>query len=307
MKLDNQLFIYCRTKIVEYWTVRLNMFYRGSIILLALLWLVRLVFPSVLDGVGEHEVLATPEVVEVVEPEAEDEEMAQPVVEDPVASSSDVEDPVASSSNVEGPVFDASGVRSLNIGGQWHKVRGVHSYEIFSDLQETQLPAAQEWGIRPARNRDEAEKLKQSLVYVGGSPYYHIDEAMSSSLPYLVPKASELLNRIGRNFFDSLYVKHLPLHKIIVSSVWRTESDVSSLSRFNPNATKQSCHLYATTIDISYVRFQPLPAPKGRRQRVVGDDILKYVLSEVLRDLREEGACYVKHERKMPCFHITVR
>lgn len=307
MKLDNQLFIYCRTKIVEYWTVRLNMFYRGSIILLALLWLVRLAFPSVIDGVGKHEVLATPEVVEVVEQEAEDEEMAQPVMGEPVASSMDEEAPAVSSLEVEGPVFDASGVRSLNIGGQWHKVRGVHSYEIFSDLQEVQLLTAQKLGIRPARNRDEAERLKQSLVYVGGSPYYHIDEAMSSSLPYLVPKASDLLNRIGRNFFDSLYVKHLPLHKIIVSSVWRTESDVSSLSRFNPNATKQSCHLYATTIDISYVRFQPLPAPKGRRHRVVGDDILKYVLSEVLRDLREEGACYVKHERKMPCFHITVR
>jgi hypothetical protein len=41
--------------------------------------------------------------------------------------------------------------------------------------------------------------------------------------------------------------------------------------------------------------------------RVVRDDTLKWVLSEVLRDLRQAGACHVKHERKQGCFHITVK
>lgn len=31
------------------------------------------------------------------------------------------------------------------------------------------------------------------------------------------------------------------------------------------------------------------------------------VLAMVLRDLKREERCYVKHERKQGCFHITVR
>ena len=35
--------------------------------------------------------------------------------------------------------------------------------------------------------------------------------------------------------------------------------------------------------------------------------ILKAVLGEVLRDLKKQGRCYVKHEVKQACFHITAR
>jgi prophage antirepressor-like protein len=34
---------------------------------------------------------------------------------------------------------------------------------------------------------------------------------------------------------------------------------------------------------------------------------LKWVLSEVLRDFREAGRCYVKYEVKQGCFHLTTR
>ena len=34
---------------------------------------------------------------------------------------------------------------------------------------------------------------------------------------------------------------------------------------------------------------------------------MKRVLSEVLNDLRMEGKCYVKYERKQGCFHLTCR
>lgn len=291
-----------KAKVIEFWRKKLNTFYRGAIILLGVLFLVRLAFPSVLDGAGS------------VSGEYKKQDAKQEIVlgydekeETGVNEEDQYEQPVIQPETYDENVYDDSKHNSLNVGGNWHKVRGVASYDIFSDLQDVQLEVAEKLGIKPVKNREEAEKRKNSLVYVGGSPYYHIDESMTSSMPYLIPEASNLLNRIGRNFYDSLYVKHLPLHKIIVSSVWRTEADVSSLSRFNPNATKQSCHLYATTIDISYVRFQTLPAPKGGQQRIVGDDVLKYVLSEVLRDLQTEGVCYVKHEKKMPCFHITVR
>lgn len=39
---------------------------------------------------------------------------------------------------------------------------------------------------------------------------------------------------------------------------------------------------------------------------MVRNDTLKWVLSEVLRDFREQGRCYVKYEVKQGCFHMTV-
>ena len=189
-----------------------------------------------------------------------------------------------------------------------HRVMGVHSYEeCFPDLQDVQILAARKWGVRPVKNRLEAEHRKQDLVYVGTNPYFCIDRAMRQSIPYLVPRASVLLQQIGKNFIDSLYVKDIPVHKIIVSSVLRTEDDVARLRRFNGNASEQSCHRYGTTFDITYIRFDPVHHADGTPCEYVSDAILKPVLSEVLRDLRQQGLCYVKHERKQSCFHITVR
>ena len=189
-----------------------------------------------------------------------------------------------------------------------HRVIGVHSYEqSFPDLQEVQIVAACRWGVKPVKNRQEAEHRKHELVYVGANPYFCIDKAMTQSIPYLVPRASDLLQCIGRNFIDSLYVKNVPLHKIIVSSVLRTEEDASRLRKVNGNASEQSCHRFGTTFDITYVRFEPVHHIDGSPCEYVSDAILKPVLSEVLRDLREQGLCYVKHERKQSCFHITVR
>lgn len=191
---------------------------------------------------------------------------------------------------------------------QAHRLLGVSNYvTCFPDLQDVQIEAARKNGITPPRNREEAKLTKNILVYVGASPYYHIDEGMTRSIPYLVPKACRLLNRIGRNFYDSLFVKHIPLHSIIVTSILRTHDDVQELSQTNINASKQSCHMFGTTFDICYTRFRTIQHPEGPAQRTVRDDTLKYVLSEVLRDLRADSLCYVKHENKQSCFHITVR
>ena len=181
-----------------------------------------------------------------------------------------------------------------------NRIRGVTNYQTtFPDSQSVQIVAAQKWGVRPVKNREDAESRKKELVYVGESPYYHVDR-LSSSIPYLVPRAALMLQDIGDAFFDSLYAKGLPLHQLIVTSVLRSMDDVAKLKRHNPNATEQSCHLYGTTIDICYNRYQPLT-------REVRNDTLKWVLSEVLRDKRNEGRCYIKYEVKQGCFHMTVR
>ena len=181
-----------------------------------------------------------------------------------------------------------------------HRIRGVANYKAeFPDSQSVQIVAAERWGVRPVQNREDAEKRKKELVYVGESPYWHVDR-LSSSIPYLVPRAATLLQDIGQAFYDSLYNKGIPFNQLIVTSILRSMDDVAKLQRHNPNATERSCHLFGTTIDICYNRYHPVTRP-------VRDDTLKWVLSEVLRDKRNEGRCYIKYEVKQGCFHMTVQ
>ena len=188
-----------------------------------------------------------------------------------------------------------------------HRIRSVASYaEAFPDTNAVQLSAAQKWGVPPVRDREDAESRKRELVYVSSNPYYHVDP-LYSSIPYLVPRAAVLLQDIGQAFFDSLYVKGVPLHKMIVTSVLRSQEDVVKLRRRNGNATENSCHLYGTTFDICYNRYKTVEDPDGPARRQVRNDTLKWVLSEVLRDMRAQNRCYIKYEVKQGCFHMTVR
>lgn len=197
------------------------------------------------------------------------------------------------------PIIEPHEVHPLAVGTP-HRITGVTSYHAeFPDSNDTQLAAAHRWGVKPVKNRKDAEKRMNELVYMGINPYYHVDP-LGASIPYLVPRASVLLQDIGRAFYDSLYVKGIPMHRLIVTSVLRSEDDVARLRRRNTNATENSCHLYGTTVDICYNRYQPIT-------REVRNDTLKWVLSEVLRDMRKQGRCYIKYEVKQGCFHLTVR
>ena len=68
-----------------------------------------------------------------------------------------------------------------------------------------------------------------------------------------------------------------------------------------------SYHLYGTTFDICYNRYKTVEDPDGPARRQVRNDTLKWVLSEVLRDMRAQNRCYIKYEVKQGCFHMTVR
>lgn len=188
-----------------------------------------------------------------------------------------------------------------------HRIYSVpHFGRTFPDMNDVQLVAANQHGVKPVKDRVDAEHRKSELVYVSSNPFFHVDK-LNNSIPYLVPRAAVLLQDIGRNFFDSLQIKQIPLHKIIVTSVLRTEEDVSKLRGHNSNATQNSCHLYATTFDVCYNRYKTVQPPEGPARRQVRNDTLKWVLSEVLNDMRNAGRCYIKYEVKQGCFHITVR
>lgn len=188
-----------------------------------------------------------------------------------------------------------------------HNIRGVISYKrSFNDLNAVQLKAAKSLGISPVADREAASELIGRLTEIKSCDLYDVD-SLTHSVPYLVPRASALLDTIGHAFLDSLENKGLNPNKIIVTSVLRTKDDVKRLRRRNLNASANSCHSYGTTFDVSWKRFAKVEDPDERPMQDVGADTLKLVLSEVLRDMRKLNRCYVKYELKQGCFHITVR
>lgn len=176
----------------------------------------------------------------------------------------------------------------------------------FNDLNDVQMKVAQAIGVPPVADREAARQLTSSLVELTETESYVID-SLTHSIPFLIPSAKELLDRIGANFLDSLSSKGLNPNKLVVTSVLRTEDDVARLRRRNQNASENSTHRYGTTFDLSYWRYVKVPDLKGRPYEDVPPEWLRAVLSQVLKDLHDEGACYVKYERQQNCFHITVR
>ena len=186
-------------------------------------------------------------------------------------------------------------------------IKGVISYKrSFGDLNDAHLSAAQRIGVSPLQNRAAAEKLGKKVVEIKSGDLYQVD-SLTHSIPFLVPRASALLDTIGANFLDSLESKGLNPNQVIVTSVLRTHDDVKRLGKRNVNASKNSAHVYGTTFDITYKRFHKVEDPDGRPMQGVREDTLKMVLSEVLRDLKKKEKCYVKYELKQACFHITAR
>jgi len=203
----------------------------------------------------------------------------------------------------------ASSLIVESCGSKKEEPRGPHTIKefrggfskTFNDLNDLHIKAARAVGGSPYKSRadiDERHRLKELAT----NEHYHLAK-LTHSLPLLEPKAIDLLEQIGKNFRDSLKSKSATDHKIIVTSVLRTQEDIKGLQKKNSNSSSNSAHLYGTTFDIAHGRFE--------RMAEVGEDInpqlLRAVLAEVMRDLRNLNRCYVKYEVKQNCFHITVR
>ena len=292
-----------------------NRFLLGFVVVVCVLALVRLISPGVAEprtSVADLSVadsLATDSVDQLAMAEEDKEEENKAANE--IAETSDdlaqeaagtgsETDAAADSSNTPSIFFDKNGKEVK------HRIFSVpHFGNTFPDQQDVQIVAASRHGVAPVQNREEAEHSKGKLVYVGSNPFFYVDK-LNNSIPYLVPRASVLLQDIGRAYFDSLQIKGIPLHKIIVTSILRTKDDVAKLRTRNGNATENSCHLYGTTFDVCYNRYKQIQTRQQPR-RQVQNDTLKWVLSEVLRDMRDRNRCLIKYEVKQGCFHITVK
>ena len=190
-----------------------------------------------------------------------------------------------------------------------HPVRiwDVKFAKEFNDKNDVQLEVAQAIGVPPVQNREAAEKLKTKLVKLEDTDTYVID-SLTHSIPYLIPSAKELLDDIGRIFQDSLSAKGLNPNKLIVTSVLRTEDDIAALRKHNVNASENSTHRYGTTFDLSYWRYVKIAEFRSRPYEDVPPEYLRATLSQVLKDLHDQGnRCFVKYEKKQNCFHITVK
>lgn len=292
-----------------------NRFLLGFVVVVCVLALVRLISPGVAEprtSVADLSVadsLATDSVDQLAMAEEDKEEennAANEIAEtsddlaQEAAGTGSETDAAADSSNTPSIFFDKNGKEVK------HRIFSVpHFGNTFPDQQDVQILAANKHGVNPVQNREEAEHSKGKLVYVGSNPFFYVDK-LNNSIPYLVPRASVLLQDIGRAYFDSLQIKGIPLHKIIVTSILRTKDDVAKLRTRNGNATENSCHLYGTTFDVCYNRYKQIQTRQQPR-RQVQNDTLKWVLSEVLRDMRDRNRCLIKYEVKQGCFHITVK
>lgn len=175
--------------------------------------------------------------------------------------------------------------------------------KTFNDLHDFHIEAARKNGITPLALRADTIKHMKHLVRMPAELELYKTDKLTHSIPYLTTKTSDLFIDICSNFRDSLVSKKLPLYKLILTSVTRTDEDVSNLTKKNFNASHNSAHCYGTTFDISWKRFGKIH-PKGQD---INTDKLKLVLGEVLSDLHQQERCYIKHERQQACFHITVR
>ena len=185
---------------------------------------------------------------------------------------------------------------------QTAKIHYQYKYsQMFRDMNDVQLESARKIGFEPLANRD--QKPSKRVRTLESCEYYKLDQ-LTHSVPILVPEAAKLLEDIGRDFADSLK-RRFDIEGVcpIVTSATRTEDDVRKLRRSgNVNASKNSCHFYGTTIDLAYNRFYKHTGVTA----TIESAMMKQMLAEVLKNLRDQGRCHVKYEYKQACFHITV-
>lgn len=173
--------------------------------------------------------------------------------------------------------------------------------EFFRDTNDLQLTAARALGIAPMHSLDGIYDTSHNIVKVKTCDDFVVDD-LTYSMPYLVPRAAALLHDIGHAFRDTIKARGGKEYRMIVTSLMRTHNSVKQLKRRNRAATDSSCHLYGTTFDISFARFDCRDS-----SFVISEQDLKAILAEVIQDKREHNYCYVIYERKRGCFHVTTR
>jgi|GEM_PF-5595523 len=154
---------------------------------------------------------------------------------------------------------------------------------------------AQNVGVPLLQDEDDIEQYLKlgKLEKVYNNTGYYIAK-LNFSHPVLVPKAKKVLKEIGERFDDSTNGDFF-----VVTSLTRSVSGQRRLVKKNVNATPNtSTHSYGCSFDISYTRFND---ERGYNPR------LQKILEEILMAMQKEGKIFVIKERRIACYHVTVR
>lgn len=187
-------------------------------------------------------------------------------------------------------------------GRPWCRNVGPYD-EIFNDSNYIQYASAERLGIDPMYELSQSYHTRRPLVKIESNDNFQLDR-LTHSMPFLVPEAATLLNEIGHDFSTLLEKRggNPKTNKIIVTSLLRSPYSVKKLRKVNKNAVDSSTHMFATTFDIAWNNFHYTDSLSS-----VDAGVLKGILAEVLLRKRNQGKCWVKYEKKTPCFHITVK
>ncbi len=180
-------------------------------------------------------------------------------------------------------------------------VQDYKDYPNLHDINIRHLRAAKGLNKEAFTDKSFAKRMAKLRKVQGNDDYYL--SVMSASQPYLLPKSKQLLDDIALDFHQELKQRKLRDYKIKVTSLLRTVESQKRLTRRNANAASNSAHCYGTTFDISWSSF----LESGHRGKRAKGKELKSILAEVLVRYKKKNRCYVIHERRQPCFHITVR
>jgi len=195
-------------------------------------------------------------------------------------------------------------------------------------LNASHVAAARRAGVGPVRDSAHVARLQGSgaLVQLPDSSEWWVLRELEQSLPYVTPRAKEVLEEIGRRFHARLEQHGLPPFRLDVTSVLRTGEQQAALRRGNANASRTtSSHQFGTTFDVAYLSFAapqatqdppagPLDAGLRAHATVQLDTLgtryaphLEGELGAVLQEMQREGTLMTLRERGQPVYHTTVR
>lgn len=186
--------------------------------------------------------------------------------------------------------------------------KGLKRSRFLRDPNKMHIRTGMEMGMKkPFRKNADFLAVRDSILennilkYVEDGVYYKKKE-MRYSYPYLIPEAIALLEEISNRFHEKLMKKNMNSYSLQVTSCLRTMESQSQLRKSNLNATKDTTsHCFGASFDISYWEFIENETGELRRYRN-----LQKILTQTMREIRNEKKCLVIKETGQFCFHCTV-
>ena len=175
------------------------------------------------------------------------------------------------------------------------------------DPNKLHIQAGRELGIDFFRKNADFLAIRDSILeneilfYLEDGEFYR-KKKMSHSYPYLTKEAIDLIKELSERFQVNLQKKGQENYSLLITSALRTEESQKKLRRRNRNATKDTTsHLFGASFDVSYWDFY-----RNSDGEICRYKNLQKILTNTIKEMRNEKKCLVIKETGHYCFHITV-